>query len=222
MASRRRRADGRNPSKRESRAAREKRLEFEKRSAAAKLAWKQRKEREAAEFKRRSEASKLGHVRRAARKAVPKIAAQDKSIKAKVRAVKAKVSSSKRGKTANTDVYSKAQRKADRAEIKRLREENERLKEQVQAVIDTSGWVSVLPDEWVREDGSIALHRCRLRHTEDAKQIKTMLDESHAIDGDRGVKRVVRNLTEHYENFGDWPDDDPMTEHEIWTLFFSP
>ncbi len=211
MASKRRVSSVSKPSKRESRAAREKRLEFERRSKAAKLAWKRKKAREAAEFRRRSRASKLGHARKKARVVVPKIAAKEKAIREKKRAVKAK-------RESNTSVYSRAERKRDKEEIERLRKENEDLKKQVKV----EDFVNIIPPEWTRDDGSIALNRCRLRHTEDADQIQKMLREAYDMGGESGVKRVVRNLADHYEDSGDYPEDDPMSEHEIWTLFFSP
>ncbi len=234
MASRRRATGSRGPSKRESRAAREAREVFERRSSAATLGWERKREREAAEFRRRSKAAKLGHKRREARKAIPKVAAADKAVKAKVRSVSKKVAASRGGdgakkpraagtkkpKVINASVYSKAERKKDRAEIKRLRDELEALK--AQAGVDTSDFVNIVPDEWARQDGSIALNRCRLRHTEDAPRIQAMLNEAYELEGEIGVKQVIRRLGKHYDDHGDWPDDDPMTEHEIWTLFFSP
>jgi hypothetical protein len=178
-------------------------------------------ERRAARKEKRSEAARLGWERRRARAALPKLAEQHKRIESKKASV-AKKRASRKGRPANTDVYSREERERDRAELERLRGENEALRAQVESVIDTSGWVNILDPEWIREDGSIALNRCRLRHTPDAPRIQEILEEAYAIGGRAGVKRVVENLAEHYEDRGDYPDDDPMTEHEIWTLFFSP
>jgi hypothetical protein len=219
LASRRRKTVDRRPSKTESRAEREareraaaRRVERE-RHEAARLRWE--------EFQRRSKASKLGHKRKRAREIVPQIGTTDKAIKAKISAVKKK-RAERKGQPANTDVYSREEQRRDKEEIERLRAENEALRTEVEKVIDRSGWVNILPPEWVRDDGTVALNRCRLRHTPDAARVQALLEDAHEEGGREGVRKVVRNLAKYYDDLDVFPDDDPMTEHEIWTLFFSP
>jgi hypothetical protein len=197
--------------KRETRAACELR---EKRSRAAKKAAATR----ARNARERSRRAKKGWETRRKNTELDRQVRKNKNARNVLAAVAKPVKGKKR-KPPKTPAPAKKPKKTPKltnrekdAEIERLKSENAALETKLSQMIDTSTWVPAVEIEYLRRDGSIALHSSGARH------LGELTDEIL-----KDLKRA-RKAGEYALRFAatQWSDRLDLPLREIYTLFYSP
>lgn len=97
-------------------------------------------------------------------------------------------------------------------ELQRLRRENKELKKKLGPVDEFSDWVDVLPIQYLRRDGSIAIEQCWLRHLGHTTDQLILNLKAAASEGDFELDMECQMIADEF--------DVPL--HEVYTLFFSP
>lgn len=123
-------------------------------------------------------------------------------------------------------------KEADKAVVKRLVEDRKITKHQAETIAFAharEGWVDLLPEKWLYHDGGIALNPCRLRHTDQYGRYQEMFRRAEAQDGGMrfgpSVQATVKQILTEYYDLGYYeyfPDEEPLDENEVWTLYASP
>ncbi len=181
-------------------------------------------------FLKRSEANKRGWQTRRAKQAPEKIAKVVKAKQAKIRAIREKeVAASFPAGNLNSRIYDDEERRADKARIRELEAEKAALVKQITDRIDTSHFRDILPPEYLNEDSfTIAVSRCRIRHTAESEEIQDIFKEAYEDGGETRVFHIAHKLLKQFQDdHGDydwdwWTDDDPLTFQELISLYFSP
>jgi hypothetical protein len=178
-------------------------------------------------FLKRSEANKRGWQTRRAKQAPEKIAKVHKAQRAKVRAIEKKEAAA--ALPVNSRIYDDQERRADKARIEELEREKAALVKQITDRIDTSHFRDILPPEYLNEDSfTVAVSRCRLRHTAESEEIQEVFQQAYEDGGEQRVFNIAHKLLKQFQedhedyNWDWWTDDDPLTFQELISLYFSP
>ncbi len=181
-------------------------------------------------FIRRSEANKRGWQTRRAKQAPEKIAKVHKAEQAKVRAIRKKEAAADLPvESPNSRIYDDEERRADKARIRELEKEKAALVKQITDRIDTSQFRDILPPEYLNEKTmTIAVSRCRIRHTAESEEIQEVFQQAYEDGGESRVFNVAHKLLKTFQDDHEdydwdwWTDDDPLTFQELISLYFSP
>jgi hypothetical protein len=121
---------------------------------------------------------------------------------------------------------------AERAVKKRILEKYDVTPAQAETIVRAhryEDWVSVVPEKWLYREGGMALNPSRLRHTDQFGRYQEMFRRAEAQDGGMiggpSVQATVRKIVQEYYELGYsdyFHDEEPIDEHEVWTLYFSP
>lgn len=209
-----------------------------RRSAAAKKGWRTRRARQIPEkiskaHKRLGESLKKERETRKAASNSRITSADSKADKARIKLLERAARQSEKERKRLESEIARLRKNADKAVLLGILARNPNIdKNQAQTIVMAharEGWVDTMPEKWIYREGGMALNPCRLRHTDQFNRWQEKFRAAERQDGGEiggpSVKQVVKEIHAEYHDFGYdtyFPDEEPLDEHEIWTLYFSP